>query len=223
MYRQYRTINNGEQFFVGADTASGLGDKCAIQFISQTFLDVPLVYHNSEIGTVMTNDLFPVLERIYDVTGLRPVVAYERNNGGVFEMERLAALNRKGKYDIFKMPTFGKGIENEEATKLGWDTNTATRPKMLSDLKEAIDKRLITIYDRITIEEMYSFIKVVSSASVKAQAERGAHDDLVMALGVAWQIKLFTNIVSSSPASGPFEEYKHKAQWKRPTDPTLNI
>jgi hypothetical protein len=136
----------------------------------------------------MTPILFNELERIYDITHIPPVIAYERNNGGVFEMERLAALNRLNKYRVFVMPTYGS-IDNPQARKLGFDTNTATRPKMLADLKEAIDKRLIKLYDKRTINEMFSFIVVQTSTAWKAQAEKGANDDLVMALAIAWQLQ----------------------------------
>jgi hypothetical protein len=59
---------------------------------------------------------------------------------------------------------------------------------MLSMLKEAIDNNLITIYDKPTISEMFSFIISQTSSSWKAQAEQGAHDDLIMALAIAWQL-----------------------------------
>lgn len=59
---------------------------------------------------------------------------------------------------------------------------------MLSMLKEAIDNRLITIYDKPTVNEMFSFIVSQTSSSWKAQAEQGAHDDLIMALAGAWQL-----------------------------------
>lgn len=221
-FRQYRKIENGEQFVVGADTSAGGGDKCAIQFISKNKLDVPLVYQSSEMATVMTNENLPIFEKIYDITGQRLLVAYERNNGGVFEMERLASLNRNNKFEIFKMPQYGR-VDNGEAVKLGWETNTATRPKMISDLKTAVDKRLITLYDRATIEELFSFIIIPSSGSWKAQAERGAHDDLVMSLAIAWQLHLIQGIVPTSNGAGPFAQFKDKAQWKKPIDPTLNI
>lgn len=222
MFRQYRRIENGEQFVVGADTSAGGGDKCTVQFLSKNKLDVPLVYQSLEMATVMTNEIFPVLEKLYDVTGQRSLVAYERNNGGMFEMERLASLNRSNKFEVFKMPQYGK-VDNLDPVKIGWDTNVATRPKMISDMKMAIDKRLITLYDRATIEELYSFIIVPSSGSWKAQAERGAHDDLVMALCVAWQLHLIQGLVPTSQGAGPFAQFKDKAQWKKPTDPTINI
>lgn len=187
MFKQFRTIEEGEFFVIAGDPSAGLGDNCACQFISKKHIDVPLVYHSPEIATTMTNDIIPVIEKIYDITGIKPVLAYERNNGGVFEMERIASMNRRGKFEIYKMATLG--ISNApEAVRYGWDTNTATRPAMLSELKEAIDNKVLKIYDEQTINEMFSFIRVKTTATVKAQAEEGAHDDLVMSLAIAWQL-----------------------------------
>lgn len=187
MFRQFRPIEVNEFIVAFADGASGGPDYCACPFMSVTKLDFPLLYHSRGLTNDMTNAIYPVLEKIYDVTYLKPVIAYERNFGGVFELERLAALNRLNKYTIFKMPTYGRD-DNSEAVKLGWDTNTATRPKMLQDWKEAIDKRLPRIYDKQTITEHYSFIVSQTSSSWKAQAEKGAHDDLVISHAGCWQL-----------------------------------
>jgi hypothetical protein len=188
MFRRYRKWEQGEFVVVWCDTATGLGDYCAGQFLSNKKLDVPLVYHSKETATVMTPLIHNELERIKDETGIQPVVAFERNNGGGFEMDRLASLNRLGKYRIYTMKTLDSSGRLDDSSKLGWDTNTATRPKMLQDLKEAIDKQLLRIYDKPTVNEMFSFIIKTSNSSVKAQAETGAHDDLIMSLAGAWQL-----------------------------------
>lgn len=204
MFRQYRPFAKGEFILVGVDTAAGGNDYCAAQFVSHKNIDVPLIYHSPKMATEMTNELFPVLEKIHDVTGIRPVIAYERANGGVFELERLAAMNRLSKFTVFKMPTIGQvartGSDLPEAVRLGWDTNTATRPAMLSQLKEAIDSQVLRIYDKITIEELYSFIIAQTSSSWKAQAEVGAHDDTVMALAIAWQLYQLCPVPKSQQA-----------------------
>lgn len=187
MFRQYRPIDRGEQIVVGCDTAAGGSDFCVAQFMSKTRGDVPLVFHANVTATFMTDQLAPVLECIHDATTLRPVVAYERQNGGSFEMDRLGALNRAGKFTLYKMAQFGRE-DIVETPKYGWDTNSATRPKMLQDLKEAIDNQLIVLYDRQTVGEMLSFIITKTSTIEKAQAENGAHDDLVMALAIAYQL-----------------------------------
>jgi hypothetical protein len=59
---------------------------------------------------------------------------------------------------------------------------------MLQELKDSVDTRLLSIYDKPTITELFSFIVSQTSSSWKAQAEQGAHDDLVMALSIAWQL-----------------------------------
>lgn len=187
MFRQYRQIEPNEFFVVAADTSSGMGDYCAVQFLSKTKVDVPLVYHSKSIATDMTNAIQPILEKIYETTGIKPVVAYERNAGGVFEIDRLASMNYGGKYEIFKMPTMGRS-DPPESVRFGWDTNSSTRPAMLSQLKDAIDNKVLRIYDPQTIREMYAFILTQTASSWKAQAEHGAHDDLIMSLAIAWQM-----------------------------------
>ncbi len=193
MFKQFRDLERGEPILVAADGAAGGPENSCAQFLSQKKLDVPLVYHTPSLMTVMTNDLYPVLNEIYDITKVKPVVAFERNNGGVFEIERLASLNRGGKFEIFIMPEgAGKLLHNEQPRqrRLGWDTNTATRPSMLRDLKEATDKRLIRIYDIDTIRELFSFIVCQTSNAWKAQHEKGAKDDRVLSLAIAWQMYL---------------------------------
>ena len=185
MFRQYRRPEVGENIIVYGDTAVGGADYCAAQFFSRTRLDFFMVYHARVVGTEMTNSIFPVIEKLFDLTKIKPLVAYERNNGGAFEMDRIATLNRAGKYELFKMPTAGR-IETPEATKYGVDVNSAVRPAMLGNFKEAVDKRLVGIYDKPTINELFSFIVSQTSSSWKAQAESGAHDDLVMSAAGAW-------------------------------------
>lgn len=189
MFRRYRPWAKNEFVLCFADTAAGGLDYCAAQFLSKEKIDVPLVYHSKVTATEMTPVIHQELERIFDTTGIQPVVAYERNNGGVFEIERLASLNRRGKYRMYEQKI---NIGSKDATsiskKLGWDTNSATRPAMLSMLKDAIGSRVITVYDKPTINEMFSFIINQTSSSWKAQAESGAHDDLIMSLAGVWQM-----------------------------------
>lgn len=188
-FRRYRTYQPNEFFVVFADTAWGGLDYCATQFLSKTNLDVPVVYHSKVLASEMTPHIHNELERIYDETKVKPVVAFERNNGGVAELERLATLNRNGKYRIYTEKTnVGSTNSTENTHRLGYTTNSATRPTMLSMLKEAIDNKLIKIYDKPTINEMFSFIISQTSSSWKAQAEQGAHDDLIMSLAGAWQL-----------------------------------
>lgn len=206
MFRRYREYERGEFLVVGVDTAWGGNDWCVAHFLSKTNLDVPVVFHSKVLASDMTPKIHTELEKIYDQTGVMPVVAFERNNGGVGELERLATLNRNSKYRIYVEKTnVGTTDSSGEGVRLGWTTSSASRPTMLSMLKECIDNKLLRIYDKPTITEMFSFIVSQTSSSWKAQAESGAHDDLIMALAIAWQLYQSENppIKQTKPA-----EYK---------------
>lgn len=212
-FRRYRKWVRGEFVLVYADTSWGGIDFSAAQFLSKDKIDVPLVYHQKGLASDMTPVLHAELERIHDETGVTPVVSYERNNGGIAELERLKALNRLGKYRIYTQYTgFGTTDAQETDARLGHDTNSATRPTMLSMLKDAIDNKVIVLYDKPTVTELFSFIvkQSASSGSWKAQAENGAHDDLIMSLAGVWQLY--------QTESKPESDYDDVQQYKQTTN-----
>ena len=187
MLKKYREIQKGEFIVAGYDLAMGAGDYCAVQFISQGRVDVPFVYHSTKIASQATPEIAQILNEIYDATGVMPVIAPETNNGGAYECDKLNTLNKQGKYKIYKRKKVGVG-QQEETETLGWTTSTSTRPIMLQDLKDAVDNATLKIYDEKTINEMFAFVVKQTSTGWKAQAETHAHDDLVMALAIAWQL-----------------------------------
>lgn len=184
MFKQYRGFEAGEFVVVGGDCSQGGKDYNSCAFLSKSKIDVPLVYHTHGVAAQMTSDIHPILERIFDTTGVRPVVAFETNNGGISEMERLANLNRLNKYKVFKTRSIGQ-VDSVESGKYGYSTNSATRPILLGDWKNAIDKRLVRLYDKETINEHFSFI--INRAG-RPEAESTAHDDLIFAHAIAWQL-----------------------------------
>lgn len=185
-FRRYRPYKRGEFIIVACDTSSGGGDYSCGQFLSKSNLDVPTVYHSQITATEMTPHIAVELTKIYNETGVKPIVAYETNNGGVFELERLATLNREGNWRMYEMKSsVGTTKTTSESGRYGFNTNSATRPAMLQLLKEAVDNQLIQIYDKPTINEMFSFI---IKPNGRPEAEQSAHDDLVMSLAIAWQM-----------------------------------
>lgn len=187
MFRQYRRILPGEFIIVGGDCSQGGKDSNCSQFLSVTHLDVPLIYHSRGVATTMTSAIYPVLERIADITRIKPVVGFERNMGGASEMERLQILNRLEKYTVFVMPSIGNQTQTD-STNLGVTTNALTRPMIVGGLKQVVDIHGLGVYDKQTIDELSIFIE---NNSGKPEAAPGGHDDTVMALGVAWFMRQY--------------------------------
>jgi len=184
MFKQYRKIEHGEFFLIAGDCSQGGPDYNAGQFISKTKADIPLVYHAQGVAAQMTPEIHRVAEAIHDVTGIPPVIGFERQMGGASEMERLRVLNRLNKYSLFIMPVIGQ-TEEKESNKLGWDTNVLTRPILTGDMKNIVDVNGIIIYDEETIQELFWFIV---NKQGKPEAMKGKNDDLVISLGVGIQM-----------------------------------
>lgn len=184
-FLQFRELQAGEFFIVFADPAGDGADNCAVQFMSHKWLDIPLVYHAHITASFMTPLIHQKLIEVHKLTGIPPTVAYEINNGGNFELDRLNRLNRYGDYNIYTQKTTDPTGHVIDTGKLGWSTNGATRPKMLQELKDAVESDLIHLYHRQTVNELFSFIV---NDTGRAEAEKKAHDDLVMALAGVWQL-----------------------------------
>lgn len=210
-FQRFRSFQQGEFVVVAADLSMGGADNTAVQFLSARWLDQPQVFHAHVTGSYMTPLLHEELIKISKTTGVKPVVAFERNNGGGFEMERLARLNRYGDYDIYTMKAIDPTGRVVDTGKLGYDTNLATRPKMLQELKDAIEGELLHIYHRQTVNELFSFI---ISPSGKAEAEVNAHDDLVMALAIAFQLYQSEKPRTDDSGSGVVETTGHGQHYK---------
>lgn len=188
MLTLYRPLLKGEFMIVFIDTAGEGSDFNAGQFLSKDTLDIPMVMHYEGSIVDVTPKLKTVLEWIHDQTGVRPVVAYETNNGGGYELERLNRLNREQKFIIYCQYKLNSEGKLERTDKMGWNTNSATRPAMITGVEDLVNNMLVTIYHLPTINEMFSFVKHKTPSGWKAQAEMGAHDDLIMCLAGAWQL-----------------------------------
>lgn len=187
-FRQYRKLERGEFILVFVDTAGEGQDWNGGQFLSKGRLDIPLVLHYEGSIVDVTPILKTALEMIYDQTGVKPVVAYETNNGGGYELERLNRLNKLERYTIYYQYKPDETGTLMRGDKMGWNTNTATRAPMLVACQDMINNNLVRIYDQLTVDEMFSFVKHKTTSGWKAAAELGSHDDLIMPLAGVWQL-----------------------------------
>lgn len=188
MFRIYRQLEKGEFIILFVDTAGEGSDWNAGQALSKNRLDIPIVMHYEGSIVDVTPQLKILLEWIYEVTGVKPVVCYETNNGGGYELERLSRLNSLQNFTIYYQYKLNAEGKLERTDKMGWNTNSATRPVMLSGVEDLINNQLVTIYDEPTINEGFSFVKHKTPSGWRAEAESGSTDDLILALAGVWQL-----------------------------------
>lgn len=181
MIKLYREPQPGELIVIGADPAEG-GDYCAAQVISKKQADQVMTFHARIDSAQFGHELNKIGKYIHMKTGEYPMIAVERNVG----MATINVLQTHNYPKLFRMKTIGDIDQHEITDRIGWSTNTATRPKMLDELSLALKQQAIGIFDMETIKELMSFIR--NERTGKAEAAVGSHDDLVMALAIAWQV-----------------------------------
>jgi hypothetical protein len=196
MFRLYRELEKGE-FIVGfGDCAQGGDDSNFATFMSKTNMDIPLVFQMQGVAAEATPYIRQALEWIYDKTGVRPVFAFENQNGGASEMYNLNMTNQEGKFKLYHP----KDLDGEDKDKLGFDTTGVTRPKMLGEWLTAFDSRLIKIYDKEMIEQHQTFIV---NKNGRPEADANTHDDGVMSPAGAYQLYQTENPIEIKKRTRP--------------------
>lgn len=105
------------------------------------------------------------------------IVGVERNNHGHAVLLRLGQLhNGTAPYAIFRA----------KDGRLGWLTTSANRPLLVDRLEAALRTGALHLHDAATIDQLAAF---AWSDDGRAEAPDGYHDDDVLALGIAWQIR----------------------------------
>lgn len=181
MFRLFRKIEPGEFFVVFGDGAQGGEDKNFVQFLSKTRGDIPLVLSMHGVMAEATPHIRQGLEYIFKQTKVKPTIALERQMGGASAMKDLYDSNYDGHYSCY----FMKDFDGKATDKLGWSTDTVTRPKMLGEWLATYNSKLIMIYDQETVEQHQTFIV---NKNGKPEAAPNTHDDAVMSCAGAWQL-----------------------------------
>jgi hypothetical protein len=172
------------RYGIGADTAEGIGrDSCASVVID--FSTNPNRVVATYESSVIPPDLFGYeLIRQGGMYG-KCILAPEINNTGYATVAILGENYDEDK--IFHHTTKDK-ITNQEIKKLGWHTNSSTKPSAIYELKSAVEDGMLEIYDQDLLEEMSHYqIRDLKTSVKKPGMTR--HFDKLIACAIAWQLR----------------------------------
>lgn len=162
-------------YTIGGDVAMGVrgGDYSVAQVLDGQKNQVA-VYRGH-----IHPDLFArVLQQLGRMYG-DAYIACEVNNHGLLTNVRLA---KDFAYPNVHQTVVKDHTLDRETTRIGFETNTKTKPMAVDELRAAFRDGLIRVNDRQTLEEMRAFIVTEEG---KLEAEPGHHDDAVMSLAIA--------------------------------------
>ena len=186
--RVWRRPEKGRLYVLGADCAQGLDasdgsgetdpDYSASQVLDRDSGEQCAVLH-ARMMPGETGRYNAALGRWYN----NAQVCGERNpgGGGVSMLEAMLNADYPASL-IYHRPVNPEQDPQVRGDKIGWDTSGVSRPILISELDEVIRQMAIAIHDPMTQMELLTFVIWPDG---KAKAQKGCHDDLVIALALA--------------------------------------
>ena len=168
-----------QYYAIGADVAEGTSDgDYSVGMVGSDDFSVHCMWYGH-----IDPDLFGVelvkLAKYYN----QAYLGVENNNHG---LATLKSVQKEDYWNVYFAKTYDK-IADKITQKLGWNTNTKTKPLMIDKLREFIREMYLDIPSSIIISELLSYI-ICDDGSTNAQ--QGSHDDTVMALAIMLQMLL---------------------------------
>lgn len=115
----------------------------------------------------------------------------EINGIGLATLTKLKELNYES---IYIREEFDKQAK-VMTKKLGWRTTHASKPLLVGNFQELLNKKFIKLRDGQTVEEMKTFVYSPEAQKRGMGAERGFHDDSLIATMLAyWDVKAEKNL-----------------------------
>jgi hypothetical protein len=182
----FRRPERGRLYVMGADSAEGIDANEGKGEVDPDF-SVGDVYDRDtgEEVAVLRGRLTPSafgqylywLGIYYNWAGIVPEV----NSIGVATVDEMLRLGYPPGliYHRLKQPDEDPA---QRADLIGWKTTTVTRQQLLSKLDTALRERALHIHSPITVQELMTFVIWPDG---KARAQKGCHDDTVIAAALA--------------------------------------
>ena len=180
----YEPYIENHRYALGVDVAEGVGQDSSTIIITDFSDKIPRVVAEYESKKIPPDILAYEVKRGAERYG-NAIVAVERNNHGHTTIATLKSI-----YSNLYTEIKEDRVADTVTEKLGWHTNGASKPKMLYELKQAIEQNNIEIPSKYILEELRSYDKEDLSVT-KFKPDQTKHWDRVMALAICYQMASF--------------------------------
>ena len=159
-------------YCIGGDTAGEGSDYFVGQVLSQTGEQVAMLRQQTD-SDLWTKQMY-CLGKYYQ----NALLTIEVN----FDSYPIQELQRLGYINMFVREVNDTALDRHKQT-YGFKTDAWTRPYILNNLVEIVREHTEFFNDRLTLEEMLTFVRTDKG---RFEAQSGAHDDMVMAIAIAF-------------------------------------
>lgn len=178
--KEARQVQDEAPFLIGIDVAEGREDG---DFSALTVIEKETGAQVYTLAGKWRPDVFAA--KVKEVADKYPgPIGPEKNGPGgalILELERLGLSGR-----IYRHREWDE--RGRKRTRLGWVTSAKSKPVMISELEGALRRGEVRISDEETLRELQVY-EYKDSAHEHSGAPSGYHDDRVIALAIAWQMR----------------------------------
>lgn len=174
----YVEVDKATPYVIGGDTAGEGSDKFVGQVIDNTNgVQVAMLRQTYD------EDLYAKQMYCLGMYYNEALIGIETNYS-TYPVRELGRLRYPKQYVREIFDNFDGSIRHS----WGFNTNSKTRPELIAGLVKAFREQYNIINSEITLNEMLTFVRN-PKRGMRPEAESGAHDDCVMALGIAHIIR----------------------------------
>lgn len=171
----WREPIDGQEYIVGVDSAEGIGDNgdnSCLQIINQNTLEQVAEFYSNNIPT---HDFAQITKEIASFYNKALIVVEDMSTGG-------AVLNSL-QHEYYYENLYYGNAHTSKNPKPGVKITVQNRPVILQSFQQKIYNDTLKINSIRLVNELKTFEYNVTTK--KAQAQRGKHDDGIMALALA--------------------------------------
>ncbi|RGD73824.1 PBSX family phage terminase large subunit [Anaerofustis stercorihominis] len=202
----YKDVKDGIPYVIGGDTAGDGSDSFTAHVIDNTNGEQVCVMKNTFDEDLYARQMY-CLGKYYNdaLIGIEDNYSSYPNK----ELDRIGYINL---YVRERQDTYSYKL----VKVFGFKTTQATRPVIIANLIKIVREEGEKIVDKGTLEEMLSFVR---NEKGRAEAALGAHDDLVMGLAIAYQIRTQQSMVIDAR----YRQKKHyNFEFEKPKQTTIS-
>lgn len=187
----YRRYVRGHIYGLGADVSQGVSrDSSTIVVIDFTTGEVVATYQSSTIDPILfAHDIKKIA---IEYGGC--IAAPEANTVG-----QTTCIELRNIYENIYTQVREGMLEDKPTAKLGWLSTGASKPRMMYELSEAMATFDLKVLDAGILSEAKMFNKE-DSLETQVTPSTTRHFDLLIAAGIAWQMRIYASRGKADPA-----------------------
>jgi hypothetical protein len=186
-FKMFKTYDASHRYALGADVAGGVGLDSSTSVIID-FDTIPCRVVSTYKDNLIKPDVFGMELASQGERYGECLIAPEKNNHG----HATIAILKQNYSNIFETDISSvkkKEKTGKTTTEYGWQTNTATKPKMMMALRKAVDDGQLDLNDKDLIQEAMSYSRDDLMDKEIDPRLTTRHFDLLIATAIAWQMK----------------------------------